>query len=78
MEYVAQTKANGHFYKKRNEQNLRILSESINSTLTERFYNSEFVESRLEKLKQEVLDDKISAYIAAQKLIEGYFDNLTK
>ncbi len=78
MEYVAQTKANGHFHKKRNEQNLRILSESINSTLTERFYNSDFIIERLEKLKEDVLNDKVSAYIAAQELIDGYFENISK
>ncbi len=78
MDYVATTKANGFFHKKRNEQNLRILTETINNTLTERFYNSAFVEERLEKLKSDVLEDRVSAYIAAQKLLDGYFDSLTK
>ena len=78
MEYVAQTKANGHFHKKRNEQNLRILSETINSTLTERFYNSQFIVEKLEQFKQDVLNDRVSAYIAAQELIDGYFDNNEK
>lgn len=78
MEYVAQTKANGHFHKKRNEQNLRILSETINSTLTERFYNSLFIVEKLEQFKQDVLNDRVSAYIAAQELIDGYFDNIEK
>ncbi len=77
MDYVAQTKANGHFYKKRNEQNLRILSESINSTLTERFYSTPSVQDSLAKLKEEVLNERISAYIAAQKLIDDYFVELT-
>ncbi|MEE0910116.1 MAG: methylmalonyl Co-A mutase-associated GTPase MeaB [Bacteroidales bacterium] len=78
MEYVAQTKANGHFHKKRNEQNLRILSETINSNLTERFYNSQFIVEKLEQFKQDVLNDRVSAYIAAQELIDGYFDNIEK
>lgn len=78
MEYVAQTKANGHFHKKRNEQNLRILLETINSTLTERFYNSQFIVDKLEQFKQDVLNDRVSAYIAAQELIDGYFDNIEK
>ncbi len=78
MEYVAQTRANGHFYKKRNEQNLRILSETINNTLTERFYTSKFIEEKLEQFRQDVLNDKVSAYIAAQELIDGYFNNIEK
>ena len=78
MEYVAQTKANGDFHKKSKEQNLRILSETINSTLTERFYNSQFIVEKLEQFKQDVLNDRVSAYIAAQELIDGYFDNIEK
>jgi LAO/AO transport system kinase len=73
MDYVVLTKSNGHFHKKRNEQNLRILSETINSSLTEMFYSNEKVVENLEKFKTDIIEDKISAYIAAQKLIEEYF-----
>lgn len=73
MDYVVLTKSNGHFHKKRNEQNLRILSETINSTLTERFYSNEKILENIEKFKTDIIEDKISAYIAAQKLIEEYF-----
>lgn len=73
MDYVVLTKSNGHFHKKRNEQNLRILSETINSTLTEMFYSNEKILENIEKFKTDIIEDKISAYIAAQKLIEEYF-----
>lgn len=73
MDYVVLTKSNGHFHKKRNEQNLRILSETINSTLTEMFYSNEKILENIEKFRTDIIEDKISAYIAAQKLIEEYF-----
>ena len=76
MDYVVLTKSNGHFHKKRNEQNLRILSETINSTLTERFYSNEKIQQDLEKMQKDIIEDRISAYIAAQNLIEEYFNQV--
>lgn len=77
MEYVAQTKSNGYFYKKRNEQNLRILSETVNSALIEHFYDFPGVQEKMEKAREDILNDKVSAYVAAQRLIEEYFEGLT-
>ena len=39
MDYVAFTKKNGYFYQKRQQQNLRILNETIENQLKDRFYN---------------------------------------
>jgi LAO/AO transport system kinase len=78
MDYVVLTKSNGHFHKKRNEQNLRILSETINATLTEKFYSNEKIQQGLEKVKTDIIEDKISAYVAAQNLIEEYFCEIRK
>jgi LAO/AO transport system kinase len=78
MDYIVLTKSNGHFHKKRNEQNLRILSETINSSLMERFYSNERIQQDLEKMKSDIIEDKISAYVAAQNLIEEYFFEIRK
>lgn len=75
-DYVVHTKANGYFYKKRNEQNLKILSESIDSHLKENFYNNPKVKELITGLQQDILDNKISAYVAAGELIESYFHNI--
>ena len=69
MEYVTFTKQNGYFYHKRQEQNLRIMSETIESGLRERFYNAPGMEERIEALKQEILENKISPYAAADQLL---------
>ncbi|MDR0789779.1 MAG: methylmalonyl Co-A mutase-associated GTPase MeaB [Bacteroidales bacterium] len=73
-QYVQHTKDNGYFYTKRNEQNLRILSETINYHLTERFYNDDRIKTMLLQMQTDVLENKISAYIAAQMLIESYIN----
>ena len=70
MEYVAFTKKNGYFYHKRQQQNLRILDETIESTLKDRFYNTPGMEDRLEQARKAILDNKVSAYAAAEALLE--------
>ena len=71
MEYVTFTKSNGYFYHKRQQQNLRILNETIENGLRDRFYNSPGMEQRIEEVSQEILENKISAYAAADMLLES-------
>ena len=71
MEYVTFTKSNGYFYHKRQQQNLRILNESIENGLRDRFYNSPGMEQRIAEVSQEILENKISAYAAADMLLES-------
>lgn len=72
MEYVAFTKANGYFYRKRQQQNLRILNETIDNGLRDRFYNAAGMEGRLDAMSRLILENKISAYQAADQLLEGF------
>ncbi|MCH3924361.1 MAG: methylmalonyl Co-A mutase-associated GTPase MeaB [Bacteroidales bacterium] len=76
LDYVTLTKKNGYFYKKRNQQNLRILNETINSFLTESFYDSKIVKDNIEQAKEDILENKVSAYVVAQNLIDKYFNSL--
>lgn len=69
MEYVAFTKANGYFYHKRQQQNLRILNETIENGLRDRFFNAPGMEERINKVSKEILENKISAYAAADQLL---------
>jgi LAO/AO transport system kinase len=71
LEYVAFTKSNGYFYEKRRQQSLRILDETIENALKERFYNAPGMEDKLEEIKKEILENKVSAYAAAERLVEG-------
>ena len=69
MEYVTFTKQNGYFYHKRQQQNLRIMGEAIENGLRERFYNQPGMEDRLEALRHDIMDNKISPYAAADQLL---------
>jgi len=70
LEYVAFTKQNGYFYHKRSQQNLRILDETIENTLKERFYSTPGMEQRIEEARKKILENKISAYAAAEELVK--------
>ena len=69
MDYVTFTKKNGYFYHKRQQQNLRIMTEAIENGLRERFYNAPGMEERMEELSREILENKISPYAAADQLL---------
>lgn len=71
MDYVAYTKANGYFYGKRQQQNLRILTETIENGLRTRFYSTPGIEERIAQISQDILDSKISAYTAAEQLLSA-------
>ena len=71
MDYVTFTKGNGYFYNKRQQQNLRIMSEAIENGLRERFYSVPGIEERIEALSKDILDNKISPYAAAEKLLSN-------
>ncbi len=69
MDYVTFTKGNGYFYQKRQQQNLRIMTEAVENGLRERFFNTPGIEERIEALSKEILENKISPYAAADQLL---------
>lgn len=76
LDYVSFTKQNEFFQKKRHEQNIRILYETIDSLLKDNFYRLPEMKERLAKVEQDILQDKISGYVAAQNLINYYFESI--
>lgn len=73
-EYVEHTKENGFFEKKRQEQAIQIMYESIDDSLKDHFYNNEEIKNSLESRKKDILEYRMSSYIAAQKLLDEYFE----
>jgi len=71
--YEVFTKSNGYFHKKRQDQKIQIMFETIHEGLKSGFYQSIKVKESLAKVEYDLLSDKISSYIAAQKLMDIYF-----
>ena len=76
MEYVELTKGNGYFRKKRQEQELRIMFESIHNQLKDNFYSNPEITRQLQISKEKVLSGRTSAYREATGLLERYYENL--
>ena len=68
--YVAFTKSNGFFIKKRNEQAKYWMYESINEMLRSSFYNHKEIATLLHIMEKKVLNNEISSFIAARQMID--------
>ncbi len=76
-DYTNATKQNGYFEDNRKSQEKYRLIETINSTLADRFFNSEVIESNIADYQERIEAKKISAYIAAKELI-ALFDSVNR
>ena len=72
--YCTFTKNNGFFINKRINQSKRIMFETINESLKNRFYSNEIIKQMIPKYQNDIENDKISSYIAAQQLLEIYYN----
>lgn len=76
IKYHSFTKDSGYFFQHRKEQELKIMFETIKANFSESFDTNPHVKSILPSIEREVLTGKISAYKAAQELLESYFKNI--
>lgn len=70
------TQDNGYFYSKRQNQSKWWMYQSINESLKRSFYNSNVVSKLQSKVESEILNDKLSSFIGAKKLLDAYFESL--
>jgi LAO/AO transport system kinase len=74
-EYKEFTLNNGFFLKKRKEQSLYWMHETINQNLKDSFYNNPGMKALVAQYEKNVLEDKISSFPAAKRLLEKYFSS---
>lgn len=72
-DYVRFTKANGYFVKRRLHQSKQIMMTVIDQALHDHFYHQAEIKKLISKVETELQQEKISAYVAAQILLEKYF-----
>ncbi|GHT37625.1 ATPase/protein kinase [Bacteroidia bacterium] len=68
--YIQFTKQNNFFYHKRNEQSKYWMYESIHETLRNTFYNNPAVAAALKQTERQVLNNEISSFAAAKRLMD--------
>jgi len=69
-EYMAFTKANGYFDRKRNEQAKYWMYESIHDMLNDAFYHHPRIEERLPVIERQVLNNEVSSFVAAREMMD--------
>ena len=77
-EYRHFTQENGYFTENRRRQARWWMYETVNDALKASFYNNPVVKAAQEVAEQDVLQDKITPFIGAQKLLQAYYDTFKK
>jgi len=74
--FVSITRENNSFEHHRKQQLISIMNETIRDSLTTRFYTSNAIEKQIKNYENRILNDKITPYEAAEKLLTIYKNNL--
>lgn len=77
-DYLDYTKANGYFSQKRKEQSIQALNISLENKLHHRFLADAKMQEKSNMLKEQIIQQKISPYQAAESLLQSFIDNLKK
>ncbi|MBN1650503.1 MAG: methylmalonyl Co-A mutase-associated GTPase MeaB [Bacteroidales bacterium] len=77
-DYLDFTKANGFFYQKRKEQDLQALNISLENKLHHRFLADTAMQEKSNALKEQIIQQKISPYQAAEVLLQSFIERLKK
>ena len=76
--YIDFVKDNGYFDYRRNEQAKYWMYESINEHLRMNFYNNPLIQQQLEQAEKVVLAGQKTSFVAAQQLLDDYYQQLKK
>jgi LAO/AO transport system kinase len=76
--YKTLTTENGYFRKKRKEQSRFRMYETIREQLDQHFFDNEDIKGDVLELEKDVLDNRLTAYAAAGKLLKKYFTHFRK
>jgi len=70
--YKSLTLQNGYFTGKRNQQSTYWMHETIQEKLKRNFYDNPEIKHMMAELEKQVLDDKLSSFMAAGQLLQMY------
>lgn len=78
LEYEKHIKKSGYFDISRKKQSLFWMNETIRDALNAHFYGNTEIQEQLLRLRDDVLNNKISSFIAAQLILDSYFNENKK
>jgi len=71
-QYKNQTIDNGYFYRKRNEQSIYWMHETIEDYLKRNFYDNPDLKEKVKLFEQNITEAKMTSFVAAGELLELY------
>ncbi|HNX44339.1 MAG TPA: methylmalonyl Co-A mutase-associated GTPase MeaB [Bacteroidales bacterium] len=71
-DYLSLTRKNGYFHHRRLEQARFTMHQSVEQQLNDRFYHDPEIKKLLHSLEHDLSTGKLSAYMAAQKLLDAW------
>lgn len=74
--YIKEVKESGYFMHRRNEQSKYWMYETINEHLRDDFYFNPVVKSLLTKVSDDVLEGRVTSFVAAKNLLDAYYENI--
>lgn len=77
-DYFELVQGNGYFKERRSSQARFWMYETIDAHLKNNFYQNDLVRVNLDNLEQVVSEEKVSPFVAAQELLEKYFNAMGK
>jgi LAO/AO transport system kinase len=78
MDYCKHTKGNNYFETRRSEQAKYWMYETVNEQLRDNFYHNSTIKGMIPDFENKVLNDEMSSFIAAYKLLNTYYDGVKK
>ncbi|MDR0538333.1 MAG: methylmalonyl Co-A mutase-associated GTPase MeaB [Tannerellaceae bacterium] len=75
-DYISFTKQNNSFFRKRSEQSKYWMYESIHDALRNSFYNNPSVAAELKNAERQMLDNRVSSFVAAKRLIDIFLSTI--
>lgn len=78
FDYIEKVKQNGFFQFRRNQQSKYWMYESINEQLRNGFFHNRNIKALIPQMEQDVLDGKMTSFIAANHLLNQYYNELKK
>ena len=73
LDYIAFTKSNGYFEKKRKQQARYWFYETLNNGLKQHFYGDEKVKKKISEMENAVMEKEEDPYKAARDILTDYF-----
>lgn len=78
MDYCKHTRDNNYFEVRRSEQAKYWMYETVNEQLRDNFYHNNKIKGMIPDFENKVLNDEMSSFIAAYKLLNTYYDEVKK